>query len=98
VENFGGPVWHASARSFAGLRDSKRLAWFALKGVGDVTLGGWEGEQGRGGIWHVQLRLTDAEREQFGVPEPIDIRGTARERERIQAVFAETPRLRSVLA
>lgn len=92
MENFGGPVWHASARGKT-LSDSKRLARAALNGVGDALLGQWEGVQGRPEIWHVQRRLTDAEREAFAVPAPIDIRGTDEERARIASVYEEAPHL-----
>lgn len=92
MENFGGPVWHASGCGRK-LADSKTICHAALRGAGDAALGEWEGVLGRGDIWHVQRRLTDDERAQFAVPEPYDIRGTDEEHARIQAVFAEAPHL-----
>lgn len=92
MENFGGPVWHASGCGRK-LADSKTICHTALRGAGDASLGEWEGSLGRPDIWHVQRRLTDAEREQFAVPAPYDIRGTEEEHARIQAVFAEAPHL-----
>ena len=97
MENFGGPVWHASGRGRT-LGESKQIARDSLRGVGDATLGQWEGVQGRPDIWHVQRRLTDEEREAFAVPAPFDIRGTDEERRRIADVLAEAPHLAARLA
>jgi hypothetical protein len=94
AENFGGPVWHASGKGRTA-RESKQIALDGLTGVGDRQLGEWIDETGMGrGIVHVQRRLSDEEREAFGVPEPFDIRGTPEEERRIAAVFAEAPCLR----
>jgi hypothetical protein len=98
AENFGGPVWHASGRG-KNLSESRRIALDGLRGVGDVTLGQWIDEKGMGrGVVHVQRRLTQAERDEFGVPEPFDIRGTEEQARRIAVVLAEAPYLRKVLA
>lgn len=93
-ENFGGPVWHASGSTPDGNpRDGRRLARAGLAGVGDAVLGEWTYDGERPGIVHVIRRLTGAEREAFGVPEPYDIRGTAEERIRVVRVYAEAPHL-----
>lgn len=93
-ERFGGPVWHASGKGTTA-RESKRIALAGLAGVGDAKLGQWVDEVGAGrGIVHVMRRMTDAEREAYGVPEPFDIRGTPEETRRIEAVYAEAPYLR----
>ena len=93
-ERFGGPVWHASGSTYkGGLSGAKTVARAGLNGVGDKDLGQWEyvGEQPH--IWHVIRRITDAEREEFNVPEPFDIRGTPEERIRIGRVYVEAPHL-----
>jgi hypothetical protein len=95
AENFGGPVWHASGRG----RDERTSRQIALEGIGaagDRSLGQWV-EAGRSGIVHVQRRLSARERQEFGVPEPYDIRGTSEEDRRIAAVYAEAPYLRGRL-
>lgn len=97
AENFGGPVWHASARG-RNRSESRRICIDGLRGVGDESLGQWEFDGEKSGVVHVQRRLSTAEQERFGVPEPYDIRGTAEESERIGRVFAEAPYLRSALA
>lgn len=76
---------------------SKLLARRALSGVGSTALGEWAGIFGRTDVWHIQRRLTDAERTAHGVPAPYDIRGTAEEQRRIQAVLAEAPHLQARL-
>lgn len=93
AENFGGPVWHASGKGRS-RQESRFLALAALEGVGDKALGQWESDGVGTGIVHVQRRLTDDEREAFGVPEPYDIRGTEEEAHRIGVVFTEAPYLR----
>lgn len=95
-ENFGGPVWHASARGRT-LSESRRICRDGLRGVGDASLGEWRQEGEKPGVFHVQRRLSDWERERFQVPEPYDIRGTVEERQRIAAVYAEAPYLRAVM-
>lgn len=93
AENYGGPVWHASGRG-KNENASKRIALAGIVGVGDPKLGQWVDLKGvRGGIVHVQRRLTDEERETFEVPEPYDIRGTEEEQRRIAAVLTEAPYL-----
>lgn len=91
AENFGGPVWHASGRG-NGFESSRMIARDGLHGCGDRKLGQWE-FLGDTGIYHVQRRMTAAEREQFGVPEPYDIRGTDEEQRRISLVLDEAPHL-----
>ena len=95
-ENYGGPVWHASGCGGT-LRHSHRICVDGLHGVGDSTVGQWVfvGENPR--IIHMIRRLTVAERVEFGVPEPYDIRGTVEERVRIASVYAEAPYLRAVM-
>jgi hypothetical protein len=91
AENYGGPVWHASARG-ATQRESLRIARLGLQGVGAATLGEWTDTVGMGrGIVHVQRRLTDEEREAHAVPEPYDIRGTDEERDRLRVTLEELP-------
>lgn len=96
AENFGGPVWHASGRG-RDLRASRQIALDGLLGVGDPTLGQWIDEGMGRGIVHVQRRMTAAEREEFSVPEPFDIRGTEEQRRRIAVVLSEAPYLRGRL-
>lgn len=62
-----------------------------LRGVGDASLGQWEHDGEKPGVVHVQRRLSDAERERFGVPEPYDIRGTDEEVARIVSVLEDAP-------
>jgi hypothetical protein len=89
-------VWHASARGHT-LSDSRRICRDGLRGVGDASLGEWEFDGEKLGVVHVQRRLSVAEREEFGVPEPYDIRGTDEELRRIAEVYAEAPYLRAVM-
>lgn len=91
--NFGGPVWHASAR---GLDEavSWAMAERALKGVGDPALGEW---REHGSAMHIRRRLTDAERASVGGMEVRDIRGTWEEQKRLRAVYAAVPELRNLL-
>ena len=88
-------MWHASGCGRT-IGDSRRIALDGLRGCGDADLGEWQADEGRG-IFHVQRRLTTTERQAFAVPEPFDIRGTAEERKRIEAVFVEAPYLRARL-
>lgn len=88
--NFGGPVWHASARSHDGLRSTmEAMAFNALAGVGDIALGQWM-EYGREAV-HVRRRL--APREAARVNGLRDIRGTAEERQRLGALAKELPHM-----
>ena len=87
---FGGPVWHASARSWTAA-DSLSLALRALEGAGDERLGQWV-EQGNNGVVHVRRRLTPIEAAR-GRCELRDIRGTAEERERFSRLIHDAPHL-----
>lgn len=95
AENFGGPVWHASGKGRT-IRESKQIALDGLTGVGERRLGEWMEDPGRG-VFHIQRRLSEEEREAFAVPEPYDIRGTLEETQRVAAVLAEAPYLRGRL-
>lgn len=90
AEDFGGPVWHASGRG-KDKHASKQVALYGLLGVGDAKLGEWTQDGEHPGIVHVQRRLTAAERAQYNVPEPYDIRGTPEEQRRIAMVLQEAP-------
>ena len=74
------------------MSDSRFLAVQALAGVGDATLGEWQFAGEKPLVWHVVRRLSEAERERFGVPDPIDIRGTAEEERRLLVVLQEVSR------
>lgn len=97
AENFGGPVWHASACG-RNRSESRRICIDGLRGVGDETLGQWEFDGEKPGVVHVQRRLSKDEQERFAVPEPYDIRGTREELERVRAVIAEAPYLAGAFA
>lgn len=97
AENFGGPVWHASARGRT-ISDSRRICRDGLRGVGDPTLGEWLQDGIKGGVVHLLRRLSREEQERFAVPQPYDIRGTDEERRRIAAVYTEAPYLREALS
>jgi hypothetical protein len=91
---FGGPVWHASVRTYGGnMALAKEQALRALEGVGDATLGEWH-EQGAT-AYHVRRRLSAAECEQTGLVMR-DIRGTPEERQRMATVFREVPQLQAL--
>jgi hypothetical protein len=96
MDNFGGPVWHASGRG-RNRATSLRIALDSIAAAGDESAGQWEAD-GSSGIVHVQRRLSSAERVEFAVPDPYDIRGTREERDRVLAVLAEAPHLAGVLA
>ena len=85
MEDYGGPVWHASAASIpAGAsRDELRaMAFEALVGVGDASLGQWE--EWPGYAFHVRRRLTALEQAMVGAA--VDIRGTPEQDRRYMAV------------
>lgn len=88
----GGPVWHASAGGRTE-HDSKQIVAAGLRGVGDATLGEWWTAGDRMPIWHLKRRLSAAEQQLFGVPEPVDIRDTKAEVERLLVVVGEVPGL-----
>jgi hypothetical protein len=92
AENFGGPVWHASAQGRS-LPESKRICSAGLAGVGDARFGEWAFEGEKLFVWHLLRRLSAAEQEQFAIPQPFDIRGTDEEVRRIKAVYDETAAL-----
>jgi hypothetical protein len=68
-----------------------------LRGVGDETLGEWLQDGIKDGVVHLLRRLSLAEQVEFAVPQPVDIRGTDQERERIASVYSEAPYLRAVM-
>lgn len=65
----------------------RSLAMDALAGVGDETLGQWEEWTGR--AFHVRRRLRNKEQE--GIGQAVDIRGTAEGRNRINAAMIACP-------
>ncbi len=79
-------MWHASAAVLLGFQTDqeklRRCALVALIGVGDETLGQWEEWTGR--AYHIRRRLTLLE--QKGIGDVKDIRGTAEQERRYQAV------------
>lgn len=91
--NLGGPVWHASAAPFGGTHLGtgalQAAALLALKGVGDAAVGEWEEWTGR--AYHIRRRLTA--REQLGVGEVVDIRGTDEAKRRHAAAQRRVPML-----
>ena len=90
-------MWHASGKG-KNQRDSLRIALMGIADVGDAAAGEWRDLKGvRGGIVHVQRRLSTEEQERFSVPEPYDIRGTIEEHRRIAAVYAGAPYLRGMM-
>ncbi|SRR5579883_3566563 len=87
----GGPVWHASAAPLAGWpaerKFLRRMAFDALRGVGDADLGEWEEWSGR--AYHIRRRLRPEEQALVG--DAVDIRGTPEQEERYQAVKQYIP-------
>ena len=91
--NFGGPVWHASARA-----TDQAVAWalaeLALRGVGDTELGEWRERGSPGsGVVHLRRRLSDEERASVGGMVVRDIRGKPEERRRFATLKREAPHL-----
>ena len=100
LNDYGGPVWHASVawqtpngmRPISMLFDSERVAMWALAahelaGVGDPALGEWREPLERS--LHLKRRLTPAE---WGErPWGIDLRRTWEGRKRLDAVCAHLP-------
>lgn len=74
------------------MAESRAIAYRALNGVGDLSLGQWE-ETGNGGVIHVRRRLSDQERVLAGGLEVRDIRGTPEETARLRLLVAEAPHL-----
>ena len=90
-------MWHASGRGHKRY-DSLVIVRSALRGVGDASLGEWLEDSDTGsGVVHLRRRLSREEQEAFNIGEPIDIRGTDRERELVQKVLEEAPHLRGIL-
>lgn len=87
---FGGPVWHASART-ATYDTSVALALRALKGIGDEAAGQWI-ERGNNGVAHIRRRLTPSEvaRSRCVLR---DIRGTMEEADRLAKLLRDAPHL-----
>jgi hypothetical protein len=81
LENYGGPVWHASAAASGGFPIKSVLEAEAerqLANVGDASLGEWREWTGR--AFHIRRRLAAAEEALTG---PMaDIRKTPEARER----------------
>lgn len=71
------------------MSDSRQICLDALRGAGDARLGQWEHPGEKPGVVHVQRRLTQTERDEFGVPEPYDIRGTDEELGRLASAIVE---------
>lgn len=74
-QNYGGPVWHASAaptRFALGEATLRERALAALLGVGDTLRGEWYEWSGR--VYHVRRRLTEEEERLVGPV--VDVRGT----------------------
>ena len=69
------------------MAESRNMARFALRGVGDRDAGEWE-EIGAQGVFHLRRRLTEAEAVGLGVR---DIRGTSEVRARVAALVADCP-------
>jgi len=93
---FGGPVWHASIRTYSGnMALAKEQAIKALAGVGDAALGEWH-EVGSM-AYHVRRRLSAAECAESGLVMR-DIRGTGEERKRVRALLRDAPQLRGLIA
>lgn len=93
MENeYGGPVWHASAAPLEGWNPDKHFlrqcCFAALRGVGDAGIGQFE-EFPTGFAYHVKRRLTEEEQAQIG--DVIDIRGTTEADERYMAVRQYLP-------
>lgn len=89
---FGGPVWHASVRTFGGYREeaARRIALRALDGVGDEALGQWE--QGGQQAFHIRRRLSLVEQIEAGLSMR-DIRRTPEAMKRVQLLIAEAPQV-----
>lgn len=93
--DFGGPVWHASARAL-----NEPTGWAmaerALMDVGDARLGEWR-EAGGAGTVHLRRRLTDEERAGAGGLGVRDVRGTDEEKRRLRALLRDAPHLRGLV-
>lgn len=83
--NYGGPVWHASAAS-RGMRFGEATledeAMTALDGVGQAILGEWPTWTGR--AFHVRRRLSEVEATKVGPV--VDVRGTEEALRRLRPV------------
>lgn len=90
--NFGGPVWHASVRTYGNQRDgiARLLALRALEGVGDESIGQWE-EGGRS-AFHIRRRLSMREQIEHGLSMR-DIRGTNEAAQRIAEIVRLVPQV-----
>ena len=71
--NFGGPVWHASARDLKG-QDGLKLARLALKGVGGDTVEEIDQVNGITQAGQIRKRLSPEEQDKFNV-QLQDLRG-----------------------
>src|SRR3954462_3820077 len=90
LENFGGPVWHASV-SAGSMHMSEMLAESALDGVGDAGLGEWRTPGER--AFHIRRRLTPTEAANIEIK---DLRNTPVGKDRLRRLFARHPHLKHV--
>lgn len=63
------------------------MAYEQLDGFGDAALGEWAEDRPK--AFHLRRRLTTKEQERIG--EPVDIRGSVDERERMIALMRDLP-------
>ena len=88
---FGGPVWHASVKTFGWNEPLARaMAVQALKGVGGAELGEWHDNRSTVGVYHIRRRLSDEEAQKFSLVVR-DIRGTDEERKRFANLLRDVP-------
>lgn len=93
-QNYGGPVWHASACDHSPLALTidknpvlEKAARKALQGVGERSLGEWVEYNTR--FVHVRRRLSVKEQKIIG--EVIDIRNTQEAIDRVNAIWQDIP-------
>lgn len=91
-KNFGGPVWHASAKA-ADWPTMIAMAERALYHRGDAALGEWR-EHGNA-VFHLRRRLSDQECALAGLSVR-DLRGTDEGQRRLRRLFKEAPRLEAI--
>ena len=95
--DFGGPVWHVSAKYRYGLMPASAVEMQAeafLEGLGDADAGEWRQSNPVNGICHIRRRVSADEHTRLGIGELRDLRGTKEERQRLRALKkAVTPEL-----